>query len=106
AVAGLACMATSQLPGTYLTDAYIVNASDIPVDLRVRRVDAKLDCEAIMAGDPTRMLGPDAFTLGTTYHLEPYDTMPLQRGALDPFGGGGGVGGTGAADPGNACEVV
>ncbi|WP_437672166.1 hypothetical protein [Sorangium sp. So ce131] len=78
-VSGVACAATSAPPDGYLTDAYLVNVTTGIVDVRVRWVDASLDCAAVTSGDPTRMFGPSAFNLGTTYRLDPQDTLPLNR---------------------------
>lgn len=75
----VACVATSVPNMGYGTDAYVVNSSTIAVDVRVRWVDAKLDCAAVTAGDVARMVGPNAFNLGVTYHLEPGATAPLNR---------------------------
>ncbi|XYH98521.1 hypothetical protein ACMHYB_01795 [Sorangium sp. So ce1128] len=74
------CVATGTPPPEgYLTDAYLVNVTPGIVDVRVRWVDASLDCSAVTSGDPTRMFGPSAFNLGTTYRLDPQDTLPLNR---------------------------
>jgi hypothetical protein len=83
AVSAAACVATSAVPGpgVYSTDAYLVNGLPFATDVRVRWVDAKLDCPSVMAGDPTRMLGPSAFDLGITFHLEGHATVPLNRAA-------------------------
>ncbi|XXT22827.1 hypothetical protein WME94_14875 [Sorangium sp. So ce429] len=76
----VACVATGTPPPEgYLTDAYLVNVTPGIVDVRVRWVDASLDCSAVTSGDPTRMFGPSAFNLGTTYRLDPQDTLPLNR---------------------------
>ncbi|KYF51362.1 hypothetical protein BE08_04435, partial [Sorangium cellulosum] len=76
----VACVATgTPRPGGYFTDAYLVNLTPGVVDVRVRWVDASLDCSAVTAGDPTRMFGPSAFNLGMTYRLDPQDTLPLNR---------------------------
>lgn len=114
--AALACIATSAVPGpgTYATDAYIVNVSPQRVDVRVRWVDAKLDCPALLAGDPTRILSLTAFNLGLTYRLEQYDTLPLDRMAAYAAAGIGtdGAAGGGIEDPGSigavnqGCDVV
>ncbi|KYF66580.1 hypothetical protein BE15_21430 [Sorangium cellulosum] len=76
----VACVATgTPRPDGYFTDAYLVNATPGVVDVRVRWVDASLDCSAVTSGDPTRMFGPSAFNLGITYRLDPQDTLPLNR---------------------------
>ncbi|WP_437761315.1 hypothetical protein WME77_24610 [Sorangium sp. So ce764] len=76
----VACVATgTPAPEGYSTDAYLVNATTGIVDVRVRWVDASLDCAAVTSGDPTRMFGPSAFNLGITYRLDPQDTLPLNR---------------------------
>ncbi|WP_437898137.1 hypothetical protein [Sorangium sp. So ce124] len=75
-----ACVATgTPAPEGYSTDAYLINATPGTVDVRVRWVDASLDCSAVTSGDPTRMFGPSAFNLGITYRLDPQDTLPLNR---------------------------
>ncbi|WP_437777897.1 hypothetical protein [Sorangium sp. So ce1097] len=80
AASAVACVATgTPRPGGYFTDAYLVNLTPGIVDVRVRWVDASLDCAAVTAGDPTRMFGPSAFNLGMTYRLDPQDTLPLNR---------------------------
>lgn len=118
AVTAIACVATSAVPGigTYSTDAYIVNVAPFQVDVRVRWVDAKLDCGALLAGDPTRILGANAFNLGITYRVDPGSTLPLRRSAAyaaagqgtGGFGGGGGFGGDwdGGEAVDQPCEVV
>ncbi|WP_437532862.1 hypothetical protein WME79_05505 [Sorangium sp. So ce726] len=76
----VACVATgTPAPAGYSTDAYLINATPGIVDVRVRWVDASLDCSAVTSGDPTRMFGPSAFNLGITYRLDPQDTLPLNR---------------------------
>ncbi|WP_438035127.1 hypothetical protein [Sorangium sp. So ce204] len=76
----VACVATgTPAPEGYFTDAYLINATPGIVDVRVRWVDASLDCSAVTSGDPTRMFGPSAFNLGITYRLDPQDTLPLNR---------------------------
>ncbi|WP_437733594.1 hypothetical protein [Sorangium sp. So ce1335] len=78
AASAVACIATgTPRPNGYLTDAYLVNVTPGIVDVRVRWVDASLDCSAVTSGDPTRMFGPGAFNLGITYRLDPQDTLPL-----------------------------
>ncbi len=105
----VACVATSVPNIGYGTDAYLVNSSTLPVDVRVRWVDAKLDCAAVTTGDVARMVGPNAFNLGVTYHLEPGATAPLNRFAAYQA--------TGMEDPnqpspdegsetGGTCEIV
>ncbi|WP_437964644.1 hypothetical protein WMF04_33805 [Sorangium sp. So ce260] len=76
---GVACVASGTPPDGYLTDAYLVNVTPGIVDVRVRWVDASLECSAVTSGDPTRMFGPNAFNLGITYRLDPQDTLPLNR---------------------------
>ncbi|WP_437915038.1 hypothetical protein WME73_05870 [Sorangium sp. So ce302] len=76
----VACVATgTPAPEGYSTDAYLINATSGIVDVRVRWVDASLDCSDVTSGDPTRMFGPSAFNLGITYRLDPQDTLPLNR---------------------------
>ncbi|CAN91173.1 hypothetical protein predicted by Glimmer/Critica [Sorangium cellulosum So ce56] len=76
----VACVATgTPAPEGYSTDAYLINATSGIVDVRVRWVDASIDCSAVTSGDPTRMFGPSAFNLGITYRLDPQDTLPLNR---------------------------
>ncbi|WP_438016068.1 hypothetical protein WMF18_35270 [Sorangium sp. So ce315] len=76
----VACVATgTPRPGGYFTDAYLVNVTPGIVDVRVRWVDASLDCSAVTSSDPTRMFGPSAFNLGMTYRLDPQETLPLNR---------------------------
>ncbi|WP_437976741.1 hypothetical protein WMF11_05900 [Sorangium sp. So ce295] len=76
----VACVATgTPAPEGYFTDAYLINATPGTVDVRVRWVDASIDCSAVTSGDPTRMFGPSAFNLGITYRLDPQDTLPLNR---------------------------
>ncbi|WP_437799194.1 hypothetical protein [Sorangium sp. So ce693] len=78
--AAFACVATgTPAPAGYSTDAYLINVTPGTVDVRVRWVDASLDCAAVTSGDPTRMFGPSAFNLGITYRLDPQDTLPLNR---------------------------
>lgn len=122
--AAAACVATSQgTVGGYSTSTYLVNATGRTVDVRVRWVDAALDCPRVMANGPARMLGPSAFTLGITFRLDDGATVPLGRwaafeasgqgGSGEGATGGGGDSGTGGSsaigDPGGtggSCEVA
>lgn len=117
--AAAACVATSQTAtGGYRTPTYLVNSSGHAVDVRVRWVDAKVDCVEILNGNPGRMLGPSAFDLGITFRLVDGATVPLDRQAAwaasghsaggDGGGGAGGDSGFGA-DPGESpagCDVA
>jgi len=127
--AAAACVATSQGPNGYFTNAYLVNYTGHEVDVRVRWVDAKLDCPTVMAKGPSRMLAPKVFNLGITFRLAKGATVPLNRqdafdasgqgndgfgggvgGFDDPGLGGGGSGGDTGVAPvegtGGNCEVV
>ncbi len=126
--AAAACLATSQGPNGYFTNAYLVNYTGHEVDVRVRWVDAKLDCSTVMANGPSRMLAPKVFNLGITFRLAKGATVPLNRqdafaasgqgdsgfggsgGFDDPGPGGGGSGGDSGTAPvegtGGSCEVV
>lgn len=75
----IACVATSVAPSGYFLSAYLVNTSPYAQDVRVRWVDAKLDCPLVMKQGPTRMFGPEAFNLGVTYHLAPWGIAPIDR---------------------------
>ncbi|MEZ4299154.1 MAG: hypothetical protein R3B70_29665 [Polyangiaceae bacterium] len=107
ATTGIACMATSAVPGpgTYSTTAYLINSELRPIDVRVRWVDATLDCEGIMNGDPTRMLGANVFNLGITYRLNPQATLPLERVAALTAAGKDPTE-TGVTNMPTGCEVV
>ncbi|MFO0591141.1 MAG: hypothetical protein U0441_26585 [Polyangiaceae bacterium] len=109
-VSALACVATSANPGpgTYYTTAYLLNTGPDAVDVRVRWVDAKLDCPTVMGGDPTRFLGPNAFNLGVTFHLEHDATAPLDRAAAYMAAGLPDPGATESGEPvtGGSCEVA
>jgi hypothetical protein len=81
---GLACVATSQEPplieGTWLTDAWAVNHTGAPVDLRISWARGELDCAAI-AGRASRVFAPDAFDDGITFAVEADHTIPFERAA-------------------------
>jgi hypothetical protein len=77
-----ACLATSNPAPTrtreWNTTAYVVNASDARVDLRVRWLDGVVDCDAI--GENTaRALAPAAFDPGLTFAVEVGNAVPLER---------------------------
>ncbi|WP_437688829.1 hypothetical protein [Sorangium sp. So ce176] len=102
--AAVACVASgTPPPDGYLTDAYLVNVTPGIVDVRVRWVDASLDCSAVTSGDPTRMFGPSAFNLGITYRLDPQDTLPLNRAMAHLAATGAGEATSASQDP---CEVA
>lgn len=78
-----ASMATSRPPppADWFTPAYVGNRTGAPVDVRVRWVDAEIDCRDI-AAIATRALGPEAFsTGGVTITLADRQTIPLERNA-------------------------
>jgi hypothetical protein len=78
----LASMATSRpTPMEWFTPAYVGNRTGASVDVRIRWVDAEIDCRDI-AGIATRALGPEAFsTGGATITLADRQTIPLERNA-------------------------
>jgi hypothetical protein len=84
AVALLACIASPQPPPPHWTaSAYVANATDAPVDVRVAWSAATPDCAALAALPSGLTLGrvvdPAIFGDAITFHLAPGDTVPIDE---------------------------
>ncbi len=82
-----ACIASPAPDPAWSTEAFLVNRTTETIDVRVRWVDARVDCSAIRDRFH-EILSRDVFTAGTLYTLDPDHTLPLDRGlanATDPF---------------------
>lgn len=77
---GVACLASGG-PFNYSTAAWLHNRTEEPIVVRVRAVDATLDCDALR-GRETRALGPDAFGEVTVYDVAADEVLPLTGRAL------------------------
>ena len=82
-----ACIATGEPPPDpgppierifFTTDAFVSNDTGVAIDLRVRWIDAQVDCAAIQ-GDLTRAVHGDAFGEGVTFLLGAGSVLPLNR---------------------------
>jgi len=80
----IACMATSQVPPPpppfFTTNAFLLNRTGESLRVRVRWVDANIDCDDI-AADPARALSRGVFDEGFAFDLDSNDTLPLERSA-------------------------
>lgn len=74
-----ACVATGAPapPAVFVTPAYVVNARRVAVDVRVRPLVVPTRCDLLEGLDVARVFGPDAFGLGTTFHLDPDQVLSL-----------------------------
>jgi hypothetical protein len=107
ALGGVACMATSQPnpPGTaaWNTDAFVVNRTGAPIDLRIRWVSAAMDCTRV-ARDPAAILRREMFSAQpVTFRIDPSETFPLDRIAAAMAGAGVG---TPPQTTGRLCDAV
>jgi hypothetical protein len=107
ALGGVACMATSQTtpPGTasWNTDAFVVNRTRDPIDLRIRWVSAAMDCTRV-ARDPEAILRREMFSAQpVTFRIDPSETFPLDRIAAAMAGAGAG---TPSQMTPRACDAV
>jgi hypothetical protein len=83
----LACMASPPPEPQWTTTAFLVNRTDRQLEVRVRYVDAQVDCASIQ-DNFAEALSRDTFMAGTLYVVEPEHTLPLDRGialTTDPF---------------------
>lgn len=85
-----ACIASPPPNPSWFTAAFLVNRTTEPVEVRVRWLDARVDCSAIRDRF-AEALSRDAFSAGTLFTLEPDHTLPLDRGLLDSTGMGTGA---------------
>lgn len=76
-----ACIASPTPEPTWFTAAHLVNETGRPVDVRVRWVEASVDCGAV-AERFAEVLPRDTFEAGTTFAVDVDETLPLDRGAL------------------------
>lgn len=95
ALGGVACMATSQPnpPGvaSWNTDAFVVNRTGAPIDLRIRWVSAAMDCTRV-GRDPAAILRREMFSAQpVTFRIDPSETFPLDRIAAAMAGAGAGT---------------
>jgi len=79
-VAGAAASVASGRPFDWSTSVFVANRTDREVDLRVRWLDADVDCEAVR-GELGRALSPAVFGEGVTINVLPDRTMPVDRAA-------------------------
>ena len=85
-VGTVACLASSPpRPPAWFTKSFALNKTGRAIDLRVRWVDAEIDCDAL-EGQAGRALSLKAFGEGRTFTLPPDETIALDRTAL--FTGG------------------
>jgi len=104
-VGAIACVATSRQPplieGTWLTDAFAVNQTGDPIDLRISWARGELDCASI-EGRASRVFGPDTFDEGITFTVDDGHTIPFERAAAQSaLGEGDGT----PTDP-RPCDAV
>lgn len=78
----IACVATS-MPIGPSTQAFIVNHTGAPVTVRVRVLQADIDCDGV-EGRVADALSRDLFGEGTTYVMQANEVLPLNGGAFDP----------------------
>lgn len=90
AIAVAACIATSPRPTSWATSAFLVNGTDLPVDVRVRWASLELACAELPARALSELVGDDVLTSGVTFRVEPGATIPLDdwaalaaRGTVD-----------------------
>ena len=75
---GVACLATSGVdPWVYRTSAYLVNMARAPVTVKLSRVTAALECDALEAN--VAALGAVDFEPTFCVKLHPADVLPLDR---------------------------
>lgn len=83
----LACMASPPPEPSWTTTAFLVNRTDRTLEVRVRWVDAQVDCSLIQDRF-AEILARDTFMAGTLFSVEPDHTLPLDRGlalSTDPW---------------------
>ena len=93
-LAAFACMATSPPPpeelpvepGLYTSSTYLSNRTGDTLDVRVRWLDADVDCEAVL-GMVDRTLDPDLFGSAITFRLIDGENVPLDRGPASTAAG-------------------
>ena len=78
-----ACIASPTPEPTWTTDAFLVNRTGREVEVRVRWVEATVDC-AQVEHRFAEVLSRDAFEAGTRFVLAPNSTLPLDRGIARP----------------------
>ncbi|MCB9595418.1 MAG: hypothetical protein H6719_22045 [Sandaracinaceae bacterium] len=81
-----ACVASPPPEPQWTTDAFLVNETGRSLELRVRWVEASVDCEAIRSRY-AEALPRDVFGPGTTFLVERDATLPLDRGIAETGGG-------------------
>jgi hypothetical protein len=74
-----ACIASPPPRAGWTTRAYVVNRTGGPIEVRVRWVDARIDCAALRTRFAD-VLPRDVFSAGTLYALQPSEVLPLDRG--------------------------
>ena len=84
AMGALACLATSPVEPEWTTRGgpLFQNVTDETITLRVRYIDARIDCDAFWgedAIDAAQALDPSLFDLGITYRVEPGEAADLTR---------------------------
>lgn len=78
----VACVATSMPIGPE-TQGFIVNHTGSPVTVRVRVLEADLDCDAVEER-VADALSRDLFGEGTTYVIQANEVLPIGAGAFNP----------------------
>ncbi|HJL18391.1 MAG TPA: hypothetical protein RMH99_22195 [Sandaracinaceae bacterium LLY-WYZ-13_1] len=105
-----ACVASPPPDPTWNTAAFLVNRTDEPIEVRVRWVEASVDCDAAEERF-AELLPRDVFEAGTTFTVGAHETLPLDRSVV---GGSAGDPGPPAGDAGTpsgpvhrgGCDVV
>jgi hypothetical protein len=78
AAGAIACLATGG-PSFYETQAYLLNTTEEELEVRVRPLEASVDC-AVIDGRMAEALAPAAFGPATTYAVGPGEILPLDEG--------------------------
>jgi hypothetical protein len=73
----LACVATAPRPPSWSTTAYVVNGLSEQVDVRLRWATLSLDCGAVGERTLSTIVAPEVLSTGSTFRLDPGDTIPL-----------------------------
>lgn len=69
-------------PGTWSTPAYVVNATGVAIDLRVRVFNGGLDC-TLLDEYGEYAFDPDAFSEGATFFLQAGETLDIRPGSTN-----------------------
>ncbi len=77
-----ACVASPPPRPSWTTSAFLVNRTNDRAEVRVRWLEARVDCDAVRE-HVAEALARDAFSAGTIYALERDEVLPLDRGVVD-----------------------